>query len=89
MAINIAQERVVFVDISPEYKPDNHLLKNSIYIPDYIKNCRSDLSSFHENILVDGLLNIWIYNKKNKSDEYIFEQNILINQPELYNGRNK
>ena len=89
MAINIAKERVVFVDISPEYKPDNHLLKNSIYIPDYIKNCRSDLSSFHENILVDGLLNIWIYNKKNKSDEYIFEQNILINQPELYNGRNK
>ena len=65
-AIEIAKERVVIVDIDPDYVPDLSLIKKRAYIPDYIKNCRKDLSSFNENVLVDGLLNIWIYNKENK-----------------------
>lgn len=65
-AIEIAKERVVIVDIDPDYVPELNLIKQRIYIPDYIKHCRKDLSSFNENVLVDGLLNIWIYNKENK-----------------------
>ena len=62
-AIEIAKERVVIVDIDPDYVSDLTLIKQREYIPDYVKNCRKDLSLFNENVLVDGLLNIWIYNK--------------------------
>ena len=65
-AIEIAKERVVIVDMNPDYVPELNLIKQRVYIPDYIKHCRKDLSSFNENVLVDGLLNIWIYNKENK-----------------------
>tara|TARA_B100000902_G_scaffold394521_1_gene451035 strand:- start:5913 stop:6500 length:588 start_codon:yes stop_codon:yes gene_type:complete len=67
-AIELAKERVVIVDMNPDYVPDLSLIKKRKYISDYIKNCRKDLSLFNENVLVDGLLNIWIYNKKKSED---------------------
>ena len=79
-AIEIAKERVVIVDIDPDYVPELNLIKQRAYIPDYIKNCRKDLSLFNENVLVDGLLNIWIYNKENK-------ENKEPNTYEIYNER--
>ena len=39
-AIDLAEERVVIVDIPPEYDPNNDLLKSHKYLNDYIKNCR-------------------------------------------------
>ena len=64
-AIEIANERVVIVDIDPDYKPEKALIEKRAYIPDYIKNCQKDFSLFNENVLVDGLLKVWIYNKTN------------------------
>jgi trans-aconitate methyltransferase len=66
-AIDLAEERVVVVDISPDHTPDSDLLRSHIHIPDYIKNCRTDLVGFTEQVLVDGLLTVWVYNKKNNS----------------------
>jgi len=66
-AIDLAEERVVIVDIPPEYDPNNDLLKSHKYLNDYIKNCRDELSEFNEQVYVDGLLNIWIYDKKQKA----------------------
>ena len=83
-AIDIAKERVVIVDIDPDYKPETELLKKRVYMPDYIKNCRSDLSLFQENVLVDGLLKIWIYNKNNRQEE-IYQR---YNEHELDNPEN-
>lgn len=80
-AIKIAKERVVIVDIDPDYKPERELLNKRVYMPDYIKNCRSDLSLFDEAVLVDGLLKIWVYNKNNKQKE-IYEK---YNEHELDN----
>ena len=65
-AINLAEERVVVVDIPPDYEPDSDLLRSRSYIPDYIRNCRIDLADFKEQVLVDGLVNIWIYDKRDK-----------------------
>lgn len=65
-AINLAEERVVVVDIPPDYEPDSDLLRSRSYIPDYIRNCRLDLADFKEQVLVDGLLNVWIYDKSDK-----------------------
>ena len=59
-AIDLAEERVVIVDIPPEYDPNNDLLKSHKHLNDYIKNCRDELREFNEQVYVDGLLNIWI-----------------------------
>tara|TARA_R110001592_G_scaffold38668_16_gene127515 strand:- start:13 stop:666 length:654 start_codon:yes stop_codon:yes gene_type:complete len=77
-SIEIAKERVVIVDIDPDYEPESNLIKKRIYIPDYIKNCREDLSLFNENVLVDGLLKIWIYNKKEDTYEIYNERKLEI-----------
>tara|TARA_Y100001935_G_scaffold145155_2_gene119941 strand:- start:11055 stop:11732 length:678 start_codon:yes stop_codon:yes gene_type:complete len=72
-AIDIAKERVIIVDIDPDYFPAMELLEKKTYMIDYIKNCRNDLSLFEENVLVNGLLKIWIYNKCDKQGE-IYEK---------------
>ena len=64
-AMNLAKEKVVVVDIDPDYEPDTQLLQRRRHMDDYQKNCRNDLIDFSELVLVDGLLNMWIY-KKNK-----------------------
>ena len=66
-AKSLAGEKVVVVDINPDYEPDIQLLQSRRHIEDYKKNCRNDLIDFNEFVLVDGLLNMWIY-KNNKSD---------------------
>tara|TARA_B110000483_G_scaffold3711_1_gene4372 strand:+ start:3181 stop:3831 length:651 start_codon:yes stop_codon:yes gene_type:complete len=91
-AIEIAKERVVVVDIDPDYQPDKNMLTKRIYLPDYMKNCRNDLILFDEQVLVDGLLTIWVYNKKDdmynkilKHSNNIYENNDI---PSSYNFSN-
>ena len=60
-ALNIAKERVVILDVSPDYKAGYEMFKHSEFLPDYYKNCRDDLSEFTETKLMDGILSIWIY----------------------------
>jgi|TARA_B110000114_G_C15091681_1_gene398941 hypothetical protein len=60
-ALNIAKERVVILDVSPDYEAGNEMFKQSTFLPDYYKNCRDDLSEFTETKLMDGVLSIWIY----------------------------
>ena len=78
-ALEIAKERVVIVDINPDYKPEKGLLNRHLYIPDYMKNCRYDLILFNESILIKNLLSIWTYNKKKSYNKIIAEQNIINN----------
>ena len=66
-AIHIATERVVIVDVSPEYKDYIAMSHANPFMPDYIKTCRCDLDhyNFTETVLADGLLNIWILEQEN------------------------
>ena len=69
-ACKAAKERVVILDITPEYILDNKLLvEKKIYNPEFMKTFREDLSLFSENVLVDGLLNIWIYNTPKENNK--------------------
>lgn len=61
--MSIADERVVIVDIDPDYKPHADILRTHNHMEDYQKNCRNDLIEFSEHVIVDGMLNIWVYNK--------------------------
>ena len=62
-AMTLAEERVVVVDMDPDYEPHTDILRTHNHIGDYKKNCRNDLIDFSEHVLVDGMLNIWVYNK--------------------------
>ena len=63
-AIQLARERVVIVDFCPEYKADYHLMKQKPFLKSYLETCRHDLHAFDETPLVNGLLHIWIHDKK-------------------------
>jgi len=76
-AIDLAEERVVIVDISPDYIPDADLLRSHIYISEYIKNCRADLVGFNEQVLVDGILNVWVYNKKSNPLDEVLNSRVI------------
>jgi trans-aconitate methyltransferase len=60
-AVKLANERVVIVDVSPDYEAGPEMFKRSKFLDDYFENCRNDLSNFTETTLVDGLLSIWVY----------------------------
>lgn len=66
-ALSLAEERVVVVDLDPDYEPQQELLRSLVHLNDYKENCRNDLNGFGEHVLVDGLLNVWVYNKKKTS----------------------
>ena len=86
-AINTAEERVVIVDIDPNYDATLSMSKNKPYLNDYFQNIRDDLKDFNESVLVKGLLNIWVYDKENYDD--IISNEYDIENDKKYNIVNK
>tara|TARA_B110000114_G_C14976770_1_gene350811 strand:+ start:102 stop:743 length:642 start_codon:yes stop_codon:yes gene_type:complete len=57
--LKYARERVVIVDISPNYIPNKHMLSGEPYLPDYLENIRDDLCDFEETVLVSDHVHKW------------------------------
>lgn len=57
----IASEKVVVVDIAPEYKPSKLMLSGEPYLEDYLANVREDMADFKEDVLVGGHVHMWSY----------------------------
>lgn len=55
----IAREKILVVDISPNYSPSELMLTGEPYINDYLKNIRDDLSSFSEEIIITNHVHSW------------------------------
>jgi trans-aconitate methyltransferase len=70
-AVKIAVERVIIVDISPDYTVGYEMYKQSTFMEDYYENCRNDLSDFTETTLVDGMLSIWVYDVPIADGEHV------------------
>lgn len=64
-ASELAIERVVIVDICPEYQANSDFFHNKPFTRSYFETCREDLTGFIESPLVKGLLHIWILDKNN------------------------
>lgn len=60
-AKKIASDRVVIVDIAPEYKPSTIMESGEPYIRDYLANIRDDLEGFHETVLISGHVHMWTH----------------------------
>lgn len=64
-AIRIARKKIIFVDISTNYKPSKLMLSGEPYVIDYINNIDSlfDRYSFHKENLIKGHVDMWTYTK--------------------------
>jgi SAM-dependent methyltransferase len=60
-AKSIAKNKVVIVDISPNYVPSKSMLLGEPYLLEYIDNINDDLHDFTEHIVVDKHVHMWIY----------------------------
>lgn len=75
VAKNCATERVVILDVSPNYKPCDELIKEKPYLLDFIKNSREELSDFTEHTMVEDNISLWTYDiKKNNNDNDSLER---------------
>ena len=55
----IAREKILVVDIYPNYSPSELMLTGEPYIKDYLKNIRGDLSDFVEEIIITNHVHTW------------------------------
>ena len=66
-AMDIAKEKVIVVDIAPEYIPSKLMKLGEPYIDEYLSNIRSDLSEFYEEVIVPGHVHAWFYEKQDNN----------------------
>lgn len=57
-------EKIVVIDISPEYTPSKSMLMGEPYLPDYLENIRDDLCDFNEEVIIDKHVHSWLLNIK-------------------------
>lgn len=67
VAKNCATERVVILDVSPDFKPCGELIKEKPYLLDFIENSREELSDFTEHTMVEDNISMWTYDIKKKN----------------------
>ena len=62
-AISICKEKVVIVDISPDYIPSATMLTGEPYLLDYLNNIRDTLLkyNFHEYVYIQNQVSIWTF----------------------------
>lgn len=62
-ALRIAGEKVVIVDICPDYIPPKIMLIGEPYLLDYLKNIKNDLKSYKEEVVIKGHVHMWTIDK--------------------------
>ena len=67
VAKKCATERVVILDVSPDFKPCGELIKEKPYLLDFIENSREELSEFTEHTMVEDNISMWTYDIKKKN----------------------
>lgn len=58
-ARRIAGEKVIVVDISPDYVPSKLMLMGEPYILDYLEHIQPELKEYKEEILIEGQVHMW------------------------------
>lgn len=58
-AIDIANNEVIIVDISPDYSPSNLMLAGEPYLPNYLENIQSILQEFTYENFIPNHVGIW------------------------------
>ena len=76
-AINTARERVIIVDICPDFIPERDIALKKPYLNDYLLNCRYELRNFKESVLVENHIHKWVLELNNEDEQNkIYDENI-------------
>ena len=60
MAKKHAKERVIIVDLAPEFEPCDETIAKNPHMENYLDNCRSEMAEFSERVIMNGKINVWI-----------------------------
>lgn len=76
-AISNAKERVIIVDVCPDFVPEREIAIKKPYLNDYLLNCRYELRYFKESVLVENHIHKWVL-ELNTEDEQkkIYDENM-------------
>ena len=58
-AIKFTKDKLVIVDISPQYCPTQHMLYTEPYLAEYLNNIQKDMKNFDETIIKEGRVTMW------------------------------
>ena len=76
-AINTAKERVIIVDVCPDFIPERDVVVKKPYLNDYLLNCRYELRNFKESVLVENHIHKWVLELNNEHEQKkIYNENI-------------
>ena len=57
----LAKEKVIIVDIAPDYTPSSSMLLGEPYVMEYLDHIQEDLSQLEEHVLVPGHVHLWVH----------------------------
>jgi len=80
VAKSCADERVVILDVSPDYEPTNKMIEENPYLMDFLANSRTELADFTEHTMIQDNITMWTFDKKDaydKKDEYDKNMDII------------
>ena len=60
-AKQITKNKIIIVDIAPDYIPKSSMLLGEPYLLDYLKQINNTLEDFHEEIIMPKRVHMWTY----------------------------
>ena len=70
-AKHITKNKIIIVDISPEYVPGKNMIIGEPYLHEYLNRIRDTLDDFNEEIIIPKRVHMWTYNISPKSETTI------------------
>ncbi len=71
VAKRCANERVVILDVSPDYQPSERMIEGNPYLIDFLVNSRKEMADFTEHTIIQDNISMWTFDKKDKTLDII------------------
>jgi SAM-dependent methyltransferase len=66
VAKRCADERVVILDVSPDFQPSERMIEENPYLIDFLVNSRKEMADFTEHTMIQDNISMWTFDKNDK-----------------------
>lgn len=85
VAKRCAGERVIILDISPDYQPNERMIEENPHLIDFLANSRKEMAGFTEHTIIQDNISMWTFDKKCiEQKKEIMDSNTLTKILHLY-----
>tara|TARA_B100000475_G_C14989959_1_gene311847 strand:+ start:364 stop:888 length:525 start_codon:yes stop_codon:yes gene_type:complete len=85
VAKRCAGERVIILDISPDYQPNERMIEENPHLIDFLANSRKEMAGFTEHTIIQDNISMWTFDKKCiEQKKEIIDSNTLTKILHLY-----